>query len=243
MNRGSWMLVTLVTIGSWNARGWAADHPLTLDPAALMPTVSLDGSPAAAPAPQGAVTSTRYGWLDLLDHRSIYGHAWFPEPLIAEDGDVEHEIQLGYVHREVHRGQADEQWLAWAHGFGLLTVYAAEQYEWLRANYTFHLGRLHIDYHRSADGFGPTVLGYARHPLLSVGLIRRELGRHVCVCDACRHTLGRPDQQRHRSCSQRFESLENRRPPVATDRDLVRDILWPDLRRILNTRCTCNAWV
>src|SRR5579862_6100235 len=43
-------------------------------------------------------SGTREGLFGLLDSRSIYGKDWFPEPLRADEADVDNELAFKYFH-------------------------------------------------------------------------------------------------------------------------------------------------
>ena len=43
---------------------------------------------------------SRYGLFGLLDHRSIYGHDWFPEPFRVEDTDLQSELRFDWQHNQ-----------------------------------------------------------------------------------------------------------------------------------------------
>src|ERR1700730_9044739 len=59
-----------------------------------------DDDADAARAPIPASGPTRYGLFDLLDHRSIYGKDWFPEPFRVEDTDVGNQFRFDWEHDE-----------------------------------------------------------------------------------------------------------------------------------------------
>jgi hypothetical protein len=51
-------------------------------------------------AAQKTASGTRYGLLDLLDHRSAYGQGAFPEPFLVDDSDLETgEARLDWLHK------------------------------------------------------------------------------------------------------------------------------------------------
>ncbi len=72
---------------------------------------------------------TRYGAFGLLDHRSIYGKYWFPEPLTADEADVDNEFRIDWFHGEGHHHQIDELKVEIEKSFGLLTLEIAPTYE------------------------------------------------------------------------------------------------------------------
>lgn len=75
----------------------------------------------------------RYGFLGLLDRRSVYGDYWFPEPLRADEGDVDNELRLDYFHSE-KRGVVDnEARTEVEYSIGMLTLEVSGGYEWGRS--------------------------------------------------------------------------------------------------------------
>lgn len=73
--------------------------------------------------------SDRYGPFKLLDHRSIYGQYWFPEPLRADESDVDNEIRTDYFHAENHGRQFDSVRAEIEKSFGLMTLEISPGYE------------------------------------------------------------------------------------------------------------------
>ncbi len=90
----------------------------------LQPPV-LTLSPSSSPAP---LPSDRYGFLDLLDHRSSYGTYWFPEPLRSDEGDIDNEIRLDYFHAEKKHRQLDSIKTEIEYSIGVLTLEVAGGY-------------------------------------------------------------------------------------------------------------------
>jgi hypothetical protein len=78
-------------------------------------------------ASDDAFASNRY-MLGLLDHRSIYGKFWFPEPLLNPEMDVDREIRLDYFHAERRGLVAHELNFELEYSFGLLTLEAEVPY-------------------------------------------------------------------------------------------------------------------
>jgi hypothetical protein len=78
--------------------------------------------PAIGRADDESSPPGRYGFLSLLDSRSQYGTDLFPEPLIAEEGDLEKEFSTSWNHTEGSGASSDlvGAELEWA--FGLTTV-------------------------------------------------------------------------------------------------------------------------
>ena len=92
----------------------------------VQPTTTPGQQDDVAAAQDG---SNRYGPFGLLDRRSIYGKYWFPEPLRAEEVDVDNEIRVDYFHAEKRGKQADEVEFELEKSFGLVTVEVATAYE------------------------------------------------------------------------------------------------------------------
>src|SRR3954471_5592255 len=84
---------------------------------------------AAAPEDSTASDSQRYGAFGLLDRRSTYGTYWFPEPLRADEMDVDREFRIDYFHGENQNSQEDEVKAELEWNFGLLTIEAELPYE------------------------------------------------------------------------------------------------------------------
>lgn len=115
-----------------------------------------------------ASDDARYGFLNGLDHRSIYGQGYFPEPFLADDSDLEpNEARLDWLHTGAGAQHSDEVKAEIEKGFGLLTL------------------ELEIPYERDVEsgavskGFGNIDLG-ARYPLYQfvsgTGFIDSTLG-------------------------------------------------------------------
>jgi len=94
-----------------------ADKPVDAD----------DGAPLQSPA-TAPPASGRYGLFGLLDHRSVYGTDWYPEPLSADEADVDNEITASWFHFEKHGEQSDTMSLEFEKSFGLLTLEIAPGY-------------------------------------------------------------------------------------------------------------------
>lgn len=78
---------------------------------------------ATAPDSSTAQESTRYGLLNLLDDRSVYGQGAFPEPFLVDDSDGEvNEARLDWFHSEAHDQQTDLITAEVEKGFGPLTL-------------------------------------------------------------------------------------------------------------------------
>jgi len=94
---------------------------------ALAQADDLTASPA--PATGSSASNTRYGFLDGLDHRSIYGQGFFPEPLLVGESDVDNEVRLDWLHTEADAKQDDNAKLEVEKSFGLMTVELEVPYE------------------------------------------------------------------------------------------------------------------
>jgi hypothetical protein len=77
---------------------------------------------AASAVEPASPDSYRFGAFSLLDHRSTYGTSWFPEPLSADEMDVDRELRIDYFHAENHDSQADDLSAEVEWNFGLLTL-------------------------------------------------------------------------------------------------------------------------
>ena len=95
---------------------------------ALAQADDLTASPAPATG-SSAASNTRYGFLDGLDHRSIYGQGFFPEPLLVGESDVDNEVRLDWLHTEADAKQDDNAKLEVEKSFGLMTVELEVPYE------------------------------------------------------------------------------------------------------------------
>jgi hypothetical protein len=112
--------------------------------------------------PASAEPDSRYGFLNLLDRRSIYGQFWFVEPLRAPEMDVDRELRVDYFHGE-HRGvQSDRVVGELEYNFRLLTVELEVPYE--RESTSFFDPALGRTVHERSEGIGNLELA-ARHPL------------------------------------------------------------------------------
>jgi hypothetical protein len=130
--------------------------PLTLDAAAASAPVA---SPAAAAA---AGSSDRIGLFGLLDDRSIYGKNWFPEPLSADESDVDNEVAFSEFHGEQKHAQTDQAFAEVEKSFGLLTLEIGGGYESDRARvFNPDSNTYESD---NEKGFTNIELG-ARHPI------------------------------------------------------------------------------
>src|SRR3954454_17947427 len=83
----------------------------------------------ATPAVAREEESQRYGLFNLLDHRSVYGSYWFPEPLQAPEMDVDDELRIDWLHTENRGAVVDEVKAEIEKSFGLLTLELEVPYE------------------------------------------------------------------------------------------------------------------
>lgn len=90
---------------------------------------ALGAASVGAAQEAAATTSNRYGWFGALDHRSVYGRNWFPEPLRADEADVDNELRFDYFHGEQRGRQVDEARAEFEKSFGLLTLEVGGGYE------------------------------------------------------------------------------------------------------------------
>ena len=95
--------------------------------AACLP--SLGGAePSALPVPVAgpavpAISDSRYGLFQWLDHRSVYNQDAFPEPFLVDDSALEdNEARLDWLHTQAHQQRSDVLTTEIEKGFGLLTL-------------------------------------------------------------------------------------------------------------------------
>src|SRR6185437_12485824 len=74
-------------------------------------------------------SSDRYGPFGLLDHRSIYGTYWYPEPLRADESDVDNEVRLDWFHGAKRGRQDDELKMEIEKSVGLFTFEIAPTWQ------------------------------------------------------------------------------------------------------------------
>lgn len=100
----------------------------------------------------GEASPDRYGLFNGLDHRSIYGQGYFPEPFLVDDSDLEPgEARLDWTHIGTGSGHSDEVKAEVEQAFGLLTLELEVPYE------------RDVDAGTVSQGFGNIDLG-ARYP-------------------------------------------------------------------------------
>ncbi len=110
-----------------------AAEPASQPAGASLPASGTPAAPGAATAPatfpSSAVGNDRYGFLDLLDHRSRYGQNFFPEPFRMDETDVDNELRGDYLYTtgkgqrvNLFHGEVEKS-------FGLLTIEVEAQYE------------------------------------------------------------------------------------------------------------------
>jgi hypothetical protein len=130
-------------------------------------------SPSAQPSAQSDAADNRYGFLNLLDHRSVYGQSFFPEPFLVDDSDLEvNEARFDWFHTKAHSTTSDEATAEIEKGFGLLTVEGELHYE------------RNVEDGNVSDGIGNIDLG-ARYPFYQYvsgsGLVDSTFGAGVEV--------------------------------------------------------------
>jgi len=108
------------------------------------------------------VPGSRYGLLNLLDRRSVYGQFWFVEPLRAPEMDVDREIRVDWFHGEGKGTQSDEVKAELEYNFGLLTVELEVPYVNERSG-GFDAATKQVTHSRD-EGIGSIELS-ARHPV------------------------------------------------------------------------------
>lgn len=79
--------------------------------------------------PSAAPPDSRFGLFGVLDSRSIYGQYWFPEPLRADESDVDNELRADWFHAENRGRQFDSVKVEFEKSFELLTLEVAPTYE------------------------------------------------------------------------------------------------------------------
>jgi hypothetical protein len=117
---------------------------------------------SAVPASATPAAGQRYGVFNLLDHRSIYGQFWFPEPLRGPETDVDRELRLDYFHGEGQDRQADQLKAELEYNVGLLTFELELPYERESESFSNSLTR-RID--RDTSEGVPAIELSARHPV------------------------------------------------------------------------------
>jgi hypothetical protein len=81
------------------------------------------------PATPSWDASQRFGPFGLLDRRSTYGTFWFPEPLRADEMDLDRELRVDYFHSEKSGQQFDQIKPEVEWNIGLVTLEAEFPYE------------------------------------------------------------------------------------------------------------------
>ena len=77
-----------------------------------------------------ALNSTRFGPLNMLDHRSAYGQGVFPEPFLIDDSDLERgEFRVDWLHTKAGSSHSDSGKIELEKGFGLVTLELELPYE------------------------------------------------------------------------------------------------------------------
>jgi len=136
-----------------------------LAPVSLLIAAEPSPPPDVLSPPHQPITdspsSDRYGPFNLLDHRSIYGAYWFPEPLRADEADVDNEIRADWTHDENHGHQVDELKFEIEKSLGLFTFEIAPTWSSDRTA-TFN-SATHKTERTHEEGFGNVELG-ARVP-------------------------------------------------------------------------------
>jgi len=151
--------VAFMLIGDVAVRASEPASSLRLDPSALARSVAL------ADVPASGGSSTREGFLRLLDSRSVYAKDWFPEPLLADESGVDNEFAMTCFHAEKRNQQTDQIHAEVEKSFGLLTLEIGGGYEADRSA-TFDPASGTYD-REHEQGFTNIELG-ARYPLLEL---------------------------------------------------------------------------
>jgi hypothetical protein len=156
-SRGLYGRMILVATITLLARCGVAKAATPLFPLTLDAAEAVRATPALV-----AGSNSREGYLGLLDSRSIYGKDWFPEPLRADEADVDNEVAFKHFHSEQRHAQTDEASAEFEKSFGLLTLEIAGGYE---SNRSMVFNPDSNMYERDDEkGFTNIELG-ARHPI------------------------------------------------------------------------------
>lgn len=117
----------------------------------------------AATLPVGAqlAPTSRYGPFGQLDHRSIYGQGWFPEPLRVDESDVDNELRVDWQHDQRDGAVSNNIKSELEKSFGLTTLEFEVPYSISTAK-AFDPGTGRA-LHEQVQGFGNISLG-ARRP-------------------------------------------------------------------------------
>jgi hypothetical protein len=102
----------------------------TAGPVGLAPTFSLSADPSATHVnPHQPAESNRFGPFGLFDHRSVVGTGFYPEPFLVDEGDVDREVALSWIHQEGHHAVSDDVTAEIEWSFGQLTFELEAPYE------------------------------------------------------------------------------------------------------------------
>ena len=121
-------------------------------------------------ADDASALDTRYGLFNGLDHRSSYGQAFYPEPFLVDESDLESEVRLQWLRNGIGSAHADEAKAEIEKSFGLATLELEVPYERASAG------------GESVDGVGNIDIG-ARYPFFQYvsrsGLVDTTFGAGV----------------------------------------------------------------
>ena len=96
----------------------------------VRPHESFAAEPVAVGSFSDSSKDSRYGPLNLFDHRSMYGKGAFPEPFLIDSSDLEvNEIRFDWQHRPGKGHVGDFGRVEFEKGFGLLTLELEVPYE------------------------------------------------------------------------------------------------------------------
>lgn len=96
----------------------------------LQPAQLIAAEPSAPGHFSESSTDSRYGLLNLFDHRSMYGKGIFPEPFLIGASDLEmNELRFDWLHQEGKGRVADFSHIELEKSFGLLTLELNIPYE------------------------------------------------------------------------------------------------------------------
>jgi hypothetical protein len=132
-------------------------------PVASPPPIQLATQPTSSnPTQPSPADENHYGLFGLLDHRSAIGTDFYPNPFLVNEGDVDRELSLNWVHQEGHHAVSDQVAAEVEWSFGQLTFALEGQY--LRDYSDDRDSATGIKSRSREEGIGSPSIA-ARHPL------------------------------------------------------------------------------
>jgi hypothetical protein len=120
MDRLVKVVVLIAGLALGTGRASSATQPA--GPVNFAPPLELAPAPTLTHVnPSQSGENTKYGLLGLLDHRSVIGTGFYPEPFLVDEGDVDREIELDWAHKEGHHAVSDDVTAEVEWSFGQLT--------------------------------------------------------------------------------------------------------------------------